>query len=83
MNLWSEIGKIFGKRPSGETAKSRLQLLLVHDRAGLEGGRLEQLRRELVAVLARYVDVDQEAVEIEVHREAGLSALVVNSPLRV
>jgi cell division topological specificity factor len=82
MNIFNELARLFGRRPSGETAKARLQFVLLHDRSGLEGGRLELLRRDLVEVLSKYVEIDCDALEIEVHRESGLSALVVSSPLR-
>ena len=83
MNFLAELSKLFGKGSSSQAAKNRLQLVLVHDRAGLDAGRIEMLRKELVEVLSRYVAIDGNSVEIQVHRESGFSALVVNTPLRI
>jgi cell division topological specificity factor len=82
--MWNEIKGLFGgRRPSREEAKGRLHLVLAHDRAGLDGGRLQELRSEIAAVIARYVEIDHESVEIDVERVSREDTqLRVSSPLR-
>lgn len=82
--MWNEIkGFLTGRKSSREMAKGRLQLVVAHDRAGLDGGRLQEMREELAEVLSRYVEIDVEAVEIEVQRvDREGSQLKVSSPLR-
>jgi cell division topological specificity factor len=81
--MWSNVRNLFGRRSSRETAKGRLHLVLAHDRAGLDGARLQEMRAEIAAVLARYVDIDPEAIEIEVERvEREGTQLRVSGPLR-
>jgi cell division topological specificity factor len=82
--MWNEIKGLFGgRRASREEAKGRLHLVLAHDRAGLDGGRLQELRSEIAAVIARYVEIDHESVEIDVERVSREDTqLRVSSPLR-
>lgn len=81
--MWKSISNfIMGRAPSRETAKGRLQLVLAHDRTGLDGARLQDMRRELAEVIARYVDIDPESVEIEIESlDRDNSRLNVSSPL--
>lgn len=82
--MWSELKTLFGRgNSSREEAKGRLHLVLAHDRTGLDGAKLIEMRREIAAVIARYVAIDDDAVEIEVERKSrDDSQLKVSSPLR-
>ena len=82
--MWNEIKGIFGgRRTSREEAKGRLHLVLAHDRSGLDGSRLQEMRAEIAAVIARYVEIDLESVEIDVERVSREDThLRVSSPLR-
>jgi cell division topological specificity factor len=82
--MWNEIKKLFvsTRRTSREEAKGRLHLVLAHDRAGIEGAKLQELRAEVAAVIRKYVEIDPEAVEIHIERVTrDDSQLRVNSPL--
>ena len=64
---------------SKDIAKSRLQLVLVHDRINLSPGKLEHLKEELSEVLCHYLLVDEDAIDISVsnsHRESQLTASI-------
>ena len=81
--MWTELKNLFGNKSSREEAKGRLHLLLAHDRTGLDGARLIELRREIAAVLTRYVEIDDEALDIQVERiSRDDTQLKVSSPLR-
>jgi cell division topological specificity factor len=82
--MWNEIKGLFaGRRTSREQAKGRLHLVLAHDRAGIEGARLQELRNEVAAVIAKYVTIDPEMVEIQIERvDREGTQLTVSSPLR-
>jgi cell division topological specificity factor len=82
--VWNEIKTLFGrKNTSRDEAKGRLHLVLAHDRTGLDGAKLQELRSEIAKVLARYVDIDADAVEIEIERcSRDDTQLIVSSPLR-
>ena len=59
MTVKEFIDKLLRRQPaSAETAKERLQLVLAHDRSDLNPELLEQMRREILEVVARYVEID-------------------------
>lgn len=70
-----------GKPSSREVAKGRLHLVLAHDRCGLEGGKLQEMRREIAAVISKYVPIDHEAVEVQIESKSRATELRVSSPL--
>ena len=82
--MWNEIKGIFaGRKSSRDQAKGRLHLVLAHDRTGLDGAKLQELRQELSAVISKYVEVDIENVDIRVERvNRDSTELKVSSPLR-
>jgi cell division topological specificity factor len=69
------------KQSTREVAKGRLHLVLAHDRVGLEGGKLQEMRREIAAVISKYVPIDLEAVEVQIETKSREPALKVSSPL--
>jgi cell division topological specificity factor len=74
---------MFGRPSSREEAKGRLHIVLAHDRTGLDGAKLLAMRNEIAEVMARYVSIDDDAVEIHVERLSRESTqLKVSSPLR-
>jgi cell division topological specificity factor len=82
--MWNGIKTLFGGQPSSrEQAKGRLHLVLAHDRSGLDGARLQEMRAEIAAVLAKYVEIEPESVDIQIERVTRESSqLTVSSPLR-
>jgi cell division topological specificity factor len=63
-------------RGSGDVAKERLRLVLVHDRLSMTPEMLEGLKHDLVGVLSRYFDVDSNSLAVDVQRGEGSSQLV-------
>jgi cell division topological specificity factor len=82
--VWTELKNLFRRQSnSREEAKGRLHLVLAHDRTGLDGAKLQELRREIAIVLLRYVEIDMDDVEIEIERVSREeSQMVVSTPLR-
>jgi cell division topological specificity factor len=72
----------FKKKRSAESAKERLQLVLVHDRTDLTPAQLEALKDELLKAISRYIDIDPEAVQIGLERDGRSQRLVADIPLR-
>jgi cell division topological specificity factor len=77
--MWNGIKSIFTGKPSRDVAKGRLQLVLAHDRTGLEGGRLQEMRAEIAAVIGKYVSIDADAVEIQIETRSRATQLTVSS----
>ena len=63
-------------------AKERLQIVMAHERVGRSGpDYLPMLQQELLAVIAKYVDIDQNKVEVKLDRGGDFSTLEVNIEL--
>jgi cell division topological specificity factor len=80
--MWTGIKTFFSGKPSREVAKGRLHLVLAHDRTGLDGGRLQEMRNEIAAVIARYVPIDADAVEIQIETRNRETQLTVSSAIQ-
>ncbi len=72
----------FKRKQSAESAKERLQLVLIHDRTDLTSVELNVLKDELLQVISRHVDIDRDAVQIEVEHDGRAQRLVADIPLR-
>jgi len=70
------------KKSSAQSAKERLQLVLIHDRTDLNPAELESLKDDILAVISRYIDIDQDAVQIGVEREGREQRLLADIPLK-
>jgi cell division topological specificity factor len=80
--MWNGIKSFLTGKSSSEVAKGRLHLVLAHDRAGLEGARLDDLRAEIAAVIAKYVKIDADAVEIQIETHRRETQLTVSSRIQ-
>jgi cell division topological specificity factor len=72
----------FSRKRSATSAKERLQLVLVHDRTDLTPAQLESLKNDLIKAISNYIDIDPDAVRIELEREGREQRLVADIPLR-
>lgn len=80
--MWNGIRNFLSGKSSREVAKGRLHLVLAHDRTGLEGGRLQEMREELAAVIAKYVAIDVDAVDIQIETHKRQTQLTVSSAIQ-
>ena len=77
------LERIFGRnRKSANQAKERLHLVLVHDRTNLTTSALEDLKDEIIGVISRHIDIDPEAVNIEMNQEGRQQRLVADIPIK-
>lgn len=78
-----KLSKLFRREPaSAPQAKERLQLVLAHERAGREGADyLPALQRDLMAVIKKYIAIDDDKVQVQVDRGEDVSTLEVNIEL--
>jgi cell division topological specificity factor len=83
MTLRDLINKLLGRQAaSAGMARQRLQLVLAHDRSDLNPELLEQMRREILEVVSRYVEIDVEGGDVSLATEDRVTALVANLPIR-
>jgi len=70
------------QKPSATTARERLQLVLAHDRSDLNPELLERMRREILEVVQKYVEIDIESGDVSLATDDRVTALVANLPIR-
>ena len=70
------------KVKSAQNAKERLQLVLTHDRTDMTSAELSALKDELIEVISRYIEIDPDAVHIDIAREGRSQRLIADIPLR-
>lgn len=84
MGLSTLIDRILGRsaETSKNAAKDRLRLVLMHDRSDIPATMMEAIRAEMIHALSKYVEIDTEALEVQLERDAGAIGLVLNIPIR-
>jgi len=78
----SFLDKLFGRKTSADSAKERLQLVLIHDRTDLTPAELDSLRDDLIATISRHVSIDAHNVQNDVEQDGRSQRLVADIPLK-
>src|SRR4030095_6341087 len=65
----SFFDRLFGRKNSADSAKERLQLVLIHDRTDLTPAELDSLKDDLIATISRHVEIDAQAMQIGVEHD--------------
>ena len=82
--------KRFGKNEkenSSVAAKERLHLVLAQDRANISADFLEMMKQEIIDVIKKYIDIDEEAIDVRMTNKpgedgtVGAPALYANIPI--
>jgi cell division topological specificity factor len=67
------------KPSSASVAKERLQILVAHERvARNQPSYLPQLQKELLAVIQKYVNVDEDAISVHLEQDENQETLELN-----
>lgn len=75
------------KSNSKDTAKERLHLVLMQDRANVSADFLDLMRKEIIEVIKKYIDIDEKAMDVRLTTETneegvqGAPALYANIPI--
>ena len=69
-------------RNSRMDVKNRLKLVLAHDRSDLTPQMIESMRREILAVVSKYVELDADAMDFALENNSRVTALVANLPIK-
>lgn len=79
----------FVTRSSGKTAKMRLKLLLVADKAGCSPELLLMIKNDMVHAISKYMEIEKDNVQLfmdtdspRLKAEGGLPVLQANIPIR-
>lgn len=76
------FNRLFRREQSSVTAKERLHLVLVHDRANLSPHVLEALKEDLIQVISKYMEFDVDSIQVNLDSDDSTVALVANIPIR-
>ena len=88
INFFKKIGKkdqIEAK--SKDTAKERLHLVLMQDRANVSADFLELMKQEIIDVIKKYIEVDEKEIDVRLTNKEnedgtnGAPALYANIPI--
>lgn len=86
VNFFKRFGKN-EKENSKTTAKERLHLVLAQDRANISADFLEMMKQEIIEVIKKYIDIDEEAIDVRMTNKPGedgtmgAPALYANIPI--
>ena len=75
------LNRLFGRHTSGAMAKERLRLVLMSDHLSLAPEMIDAMKRDLVDVIARYVEVDREKVDVHFEHQDTALAMLANIPI--
>ena len=72
------IFRLFKKQNSAPVARERLQVLLAHERVSTGSDLVQLLREEILAVIAKHVELDNERVQVKMDRDENVSILEID-----
>jgi cell division topological specificity factor len=75
------LRKLFGQSGSSATARERLRLVLMTDHLELAPELIEAMKRDLVDVISRHVEVDRDKIEVNFERQDSALAMLANIPI--
>lgn len=90
MKLFKKVGKKEEKdsiNNSRDAAKERLHLVLMQDRANVSVDFLELMKQEIIDVIKKYIDIDENAIDVKLTNQEnedgtnGAPALYANIPI--
>ncbi|HSM55541.1 MAG TPA: cell division topological specificity factor MinE [Candidatus Sulfomarinibacteraceae bacterium] len=77
------LDRLLGRQErSSSVAKTRLQMVLTHDRSDISPGLVEQIKDDIIEVIAQHLEIDPENVVVNLTRTAKESRLVAEIPLQ-
>ena len=87
LNLYNKVLGFFRQteqeetEASKDTACNRLRVVLMQDRTNLTPELMERMRKEMVELLSKYVEMDKEALELNLEQDGDQVALMLSIPV--
>ena len=85
INFFKKFSK--EEKDSKDTAKERLQLVLMQDRANVSADFMELMKQEIIEVIKKYIDVDENSIDVKLTNKVnsdgptGAPMLYANIPI--
>ncbi len=86
-NLYNKVMGFFRQTEPEEvesakdTACNRLRVVLMQDRTNLTPELMDRMRKELVELLSKYVEMDKEALDLSLEQDGDQVALMLSIPV--
>lgn len=82
-----DLFKMFSQKPSPkDMAKERLKLILIHDRAHVSPEILEDIKEDILKVISKYFEIDNEEIDVKMTKMEELQgeapALIASIPIK-
>ena len=87
LNFFKGLGKSDKEAKSKDAAKERLHLVLMQDRANISADFLALMKQEIIEVIKKYIDVDENAIDVRLTNKSnddgttGAPVLYANIPI--
>lgn len=89
VNFFRKLGKTENNKEtkSKQTAKERLHLVLMQDRANVSADFLEMMKQEIIEVIKKYIEIDEKEIDVRLTNEVkedgttGAPSLYANIPI--
>ena len=87
VNFFRSLGKNKNDNKSKDAAKERLHLVLMQDRANVSADFLDLMKQEIIEVIKKYIDVDENAIDVRLTNKSnddgttGAPVLYANIPI--
>jgi cell division topological specificity factor len=87
--MWNRIIEFLNKelvvnpnyKDSRNDAKTRLKMVLMHDRSQLSPLTMNKMKEEILEVISRYVKVNKDSLELKFQKDSNTIALTANIPV--
>ena len=85
-NLYNKVVSFFHQTENNEdnakdVACNRLKLVLMQDRTNLSPAIMDRMRKELIDLLSKYVELDRELLDLNFEQEDSQMALMLSIPV--
>lgn len=87
VKFFKSLGKSEKETKSKDAAKERLHLVLMQDRANISADFLALMKQEIIEVIKKYIDVDENAIDVRLTNKSnddgttGAPVLYANIPI--
>ena len=87
VSFFKSLGKSKNDNKSKDAAKERLHLVLMQDRANISADFLALMKQEIIEVIKKYIDVDENAIDVRLTNKSnddgttGAPVLYANIPI--
>jgi cell division topological specificity factor len=73
---------LFGKKTTAPTVSERLQMVLIQDRQSVAPELMQNLKRDILEVIDRYVIIEREHIDVNLTVSNKVTTLIATVPIK-